>query len=67
MKIYQGHIVDVARREIFDGEVVVDDGRMVMRWLIAVCNSVSWHVRVVARCEHLSSPWLSSACLSSPN
>lgn len=28
MKVYQGHIVDVVRREIFDGEVVVDDGRI---------------------------------------
>ena len=26
MKKYLGHIVDVVRREIFDGEVVVDDG-----------------------------------------
>ena len=28
MKVYQGHIVDVIRREIFDGEVVVDAGRI---------------------------------------
>lgn len=28
MKVYQGHIVDVIRREIFDGEVVVDEGRI---------------------------------------
>ena len=28
MKIYQGHIVDVIRHEIFDGEVVVDEGRI---------------------------------------
>ena len=28
MKTYQGHIVDVVRREIFDGELVVDDGRI---------------------------------------
>ena len=26
MKKYQGHIVDVIRREIFDGEVVVEEG-----------------------------------------
>lgn len=29
MKNYLGHIVDVVRREIFDGEVVVDEGRIV--------------------------------------
>ena len=29
MKSYQGHIVDVVLREIFDGELVVDEGRIV--------------------------------------
>lgn len=29
MKTYPGHIVDVMRREVFDGEVVVDGGRIV--------------------------------------
>ena len=29
MKKYQGHIVDAVHREIFDGELVVDDGRIV--------------------------------------
>ena len=29
MKKYQGHIVDVVRREIFDGELIVDNGRIV--------------------------------------
>ena len=29
MKEYKGHIVDVVRREIFDGELVVDEGRIV--------------------------------------
>jgi len=29
MKTYQGHIVDVVRREIFDGELVVDEERIV--------------------------------------
>ena len=29
MKKYQGHIVDAVRREIFDGELVVDDGRII--------------------------------------
>ena len=28
MKTYQGHIVDVAHREIFDGEVMVEEGRI---------------------------------------
>lgn len=28
MKNYQGHIVDVVRREIFDGELLVDGGRI---------------------------------------
>ena len=28
MKVYQGHIVDVIRHEIFDGKVVVDEGRI---------------------------------------
>ena len=28
MKKYQGHIVDVVRREVFDGEVVVEKGRI---------------------------------------
>lgn len=28
MKTYQGHIVDVVRHEIFDGELVVEDGRI---------------------------------------
>ena len=28
MKKYQGHIVDVVRREVYDGELVVDDGRI---------------------------------------
>ena len=29
MKSYKGHIVDVIRREVFDGELVVDNGRIV--------------------------------------
>ena len=29
MKTYQGHIVDAVSREIYDGELVVDDGRIV--------------------------------------
>ena len=29
MNTYQGHIVDAVSREIFDGELVVDDGRIV--------------------------------------
>lgn len=29
MKSYQGHVVDVVHREVFDGELVVDDGRIV--------------------------------------
>ena len=29
MKSYQGHVVDVVHREMFDGELVVDDGRIV--------------------------------------
>ena len=29
MKSYQGHIIDVVLREIFDGELVVDEGRIV--------------------------------------
>ena len=28
MKKYLGHIVDAVRREIFEGELVVDDGRI---------------------------------------
>ena len=28
MKNFQGHIVDVVRREVFDGEVVVENGRI---------------------------------------
>jgi len=28
MKKYQGHIVDVIRREVFDGEVVVENERI---------------------------------------
>ena len=28
MKTYQGHVVDVVRREIFDGELVVEDGHI---------------------------------------
>lgn len=35
MKVYQGHIVDVIRREIFDGKVVVADG----------------HIKEVKRCK----------------
>ena len=29
MKIYQGHIVDVVRHEIYDGELTVGNGRIV--------------------------------------
>ena len=29
MNVYQGHIIDVVRREIFDGELVVEEGRIV--------------------------------------
>ena len=29
MKSYKGHIVDVIRREVFDGELVVDNGHIV--------------------------------------
>ena len=35
MKVYQGHIVDVIRREIFDGKVVVANG----------------HIKEVKRCK----------------
>ena len=28
MKTYQGHIVDVVRREVYDGEIVVEGDRI---------------------------------------
>ena len=76
MKTYQGHIVDAVSREIYDGELVVDDGRIVQvnrcelpgdekQWPYLMPGFIDSHVHIESSMMTVRDPDSSSSSLPS--